>query len=125
MTAGFLSVQAANLMLDALNAAGLFVGTASAEPGSTGANPNAGITRQALTFAASASGSITQTNTPSVPGLADGDTVAFLTLWKHVSSTSVAHYMGKQAVTPQTVTGSTWSYDVAAGTIDLLAAAFA
>ena len=54
-----------------------------------------------------------------------GTSVQYLGVWKHLSSTSVAHYVGYQAVTPFTGTGVTWIYDVAAGALDLNALASA
>lgn len=113
------SVQAKNLMLDYLTSLGLYASAHSADPGSTGANEIAGTTRQALTYAAAAGGSASQTNSPDIPGVPSGTSVAYLGVWKHASSTSTAHYIGKQLVTTFTGTGTPWSYSVAAGTLDL------
>lgn len=118
------SVQAKNLMLDALTALGLHVSAHSGLPGSTGANEIAGTTRQALGFTAAAAGT-TAHGPESIPGIPSGTSVQYLGVWKHATSTLVADYIGYQAVTSFTGSGVTWVYDVAAGALDLNALASA
>lgn len=84
-------------------------------PGSTGANECTGSTRATGVFAAAAAGSRAQTNAPSITGIASGDSVQYLGVWTNDGVT----YLGYQSVTPTSSTGGTWSYDVAAGTLDL------
>lgn len=118
------SVQAKNLMLDALTALGLHVSAHSTIPGSTGAGEIAGTTRQALGFTAATAGATAHT-AEIIPGVPSGTSVQYLGVWKHTTSTSVADYIGYQAVTPFTGSGGPWSYDVAAGALDLNALASA
>jgi hypothetical protein len=114
-----LSVAAVNLMLDYFRGLTLYVSVHNGSPGSTGANEIAGTTRQSITFGTAAAGVIAQANTPSVPGIPSGETVTHLGIWKHLSSTATADWLGYQDVTDFTGTGSPWAYDVAASTIDL------
>jgi hypothetical protein len=114
---GYYSVAAKNLMLDALGAVAVYVSAHTADPGSTGANECSGSVRQSVTWATAASGSKTQTNAPIITGIAIADAVQFLGLQ---SALTGGTYYGKIEVTPASASGgSTWSYETAAGTMDL------
>ena len=120
------SVQAKNTMLNNLGSSSVVtnykISAHTANPGSPGTSECSGSTRATGVFAAAAGGSRAQTNTPSITGISTSDSVQFLGVWTNDGVT----YLGYQPVTPASASGGgTWSYDVAAGTIDLLALASA
>lgn len=114
------SVQAKNTMLNNLGSATVItdylISAHTTNPGSTGANECAGSTRATGTFASASGGSRAQTNSPDITGISIGDAVQFLGVWTADGLT----WLGYQTVTPASASGgSTWSYTVAAGTLDL------
>jgi hypothetical protein len=115
------SVAAKNTMINNLGSPSVItdykISAHTANPGSTGASECAGSTRATGTFAAAAGGSRAQTNAPSITGIDVADTVQYLGVWTDDGLT----WLGYQPVTPTSSSGGsgTWSYDVAAGTIDL------
>lgn len=115
------SVAAKNTMLNNLGSTSVItdyeISAHTAIPGSTGASECAGSTRATGVFAAAAGGAREQTNAPSITGIAVADSVQYLGVWTDDGVT----WLGYQAVTPTSASGGsgTWSYDVAAGTIDL------
>jgi hypothetical protein len=114
----YYSDAAKDVALDAMAAGPCkYVSAHTASPGSTGADECAGSTRQLLTYASAATGSKAITSGFAIPGIAITDTVQFLGLW---SAATGGTYGGRIEVTPTGGTGgSTWSYEGAAGSIDL------
>jgi hypothetical protein len=114
----YFSAAAKNEALDAMAAGSCkYVSAHTASPGSTGANECSGSTRQLLTYGSSSAGSKPITSGFVIPGIAIADTVQFLGLW---SAASGGTFGGRIEVTPTGGTGgSTWSYEGAAGSIDL------
>ena len=109
------SVEAKNDMLDALGSS-VEISAHTSNPGSTGANECSGSVHATGTFAAASAGVRAQTNSPSITGIPVADTVQFLGVWK----TGGTRWYGYQAVTPTSASGGVpWTYDVAAGTLDL------
>jgi hypothetical protein len=114
---GYYSVAAKNVMLDALGAVAVYVSAHTADPGSTGTAECSGSARQSVSWAAASAGSKVQANAPIITGIAIADAVQFLGLW---SASTAGTYYGKIEVTPASASGgSTWSYETAAGTLDL------
>lgn len=78
----------------------LFVGAATADPGTTGANEVTGgspaYIRKSKTFNAPAAGTMDDSNAPNLLDIPAGVTVTHVTFWDHVSSTGATHFMGAE-----------------------------
>lgn len=96
------------IMLDALDAEGLYVSAHTADPGTTGTNEVTGGTyaRQALSYnAASGTGgtaSMTLSASPSIPIPGTPTTVSFLGIWNIASAGTQANWMGRVDIGDET-----------------------
>lgn len=113
----YYSDLAKNDMLDAFGTKYKYVSAHTTSPGSTGANECSGSTRQLLTYATASAGSKAITTGFIIPGISTSDTVQHLGLWSAVSG---GDFGGRIEVTPTSGSGGgTWSYEGAAGSVDL------
>lgn len=117
------SVQAKNVMLDALGSVAVYMSVNKTAPGSTGAGEMTGVTRQAVTWNSASGGSKTQSNSPSFSSLSTSEAVNYVTIWSSI--TGGTYYGYQQVTTTSVVSGGSWTYVVNPGTIDLNAVASA
>lgn len=110
------SVEAKNLMLNALGAVAVRVSVHDANPGSTGASEAAGSTRGTIAYAAADIGAMNKTApNPTVTNIPSTFTVRFVGLW-----TSAGVYLGYDPVPDTTTAGGVpWTYAVTSSTLDL------
>ena len=115
------SDEAKNLMLDALDTAGMHISAHTADPGTTGTAEVTGgapaYARQVAGYDPAAAGSMALTTTETLD-IPTGTTVAFLGIWKHVSSTAQADWMGRVDIGDE-VFNSQGTLDVTALTLAL------
>jgi hypothetical protein len=119
-----LSSEALIFMLEALDTAGLYVSAHTADPTTTGAvgevvgGSYARISvphNTATGSGGTASMALTTTATINIPS---GNTITYLGLWDHLSSTAQADFMGRVSIASEAF-GSDGTLDVTALTIAL------
>lgn len=102
------SSEALVIMLDQLDAQGLYVSAHTADPGTTGGSEVSGgsYARQSLSYnSATGSGgtaSMTLAASPTIPIPGTPTTVSYLGIWKHVSNTAQADWMGRVDIGDET-----------------------
>lgn len=116
------SDEAFNRMLDALDdTETLYISAHTGDPGVTGQTANevsgGSYARQAGTWNAAASRSMTLSGTETIP-IPSGNTVTYLGLWDHLTNSAVANFMGRVAISSEAF-GSDGTLDVTAFTLSL------